>query len=136
MNNSFPGGSLVKNLPASAEDAGSILDLGRSPGEGNGNPLQCSCWDNPMNRGAWWATGHGVAKVRHNFATKQPPLHMSVGMFEFLTICTFSYFKSGIASRTGLVFVTLFPEEMDWVVIGFRYRHYLLRLVCELARTC
>ena len=51
MNNSFPGGSLVKNLPASGEDAGSILDLGRSPGEGNGNPLQNSCLGNPMDRG-------------------------------------------------------------------------------------
>ena len=64
MNNSFPGGSLVKNLPASAEDAGSILDLGRSPGEGNGNPLQNSCLVNPMDRGAWRATIHRVAKSR------------------------------------------------------------------------
>ena len=64
MNNSFPGGSLVKNLPASGEDAGSILDLGRSPGEGNGNPLQNSCLVNPMDRGAWRATIHRVAKSR------------------------------------------------------------------------
>ena len=66
MNNSFPGGSLVKNLPASAEDAGSILDLGRSPGEGNGNPLQNSCLGNPMHRGAWQATVPGVTRVRHS----------------------------------------------------------------------
>ena len=54
----FPGGSVLKNLPASAGDAGdlgSIPGLGRSPGGGNGNPLQYSCLKNPMGRGAWWA---------------------------------------------------------------------------------
>ena len=58
----FPRGSVVKNPPINAEDTGSIPGLGRSPGEGNGNPLQYSCLENPMNRGAWWATVHGVAK--------------------------------------------------------------------------
>ena len=53
---------LVKNLPASAGDSGSIPGLGKSPGGGNGNPLQYSCLDNPMDRGAWRATVHGVAK--------------------------------------------------------------------------
>ena len=47
---------MVKNLPANAGHAGSIPGLGRSPGEGNGNPLQCSCLGNPMDRGAWQAT--------------------------------------------------------------------------------
>ena len=58
----FPGGSVVKNLPANAEDVGSVPGWGRSPGEGNGNPLKYSCLGNPMDRGAWWATVHGVAK--------------------------------------------------------------------------
>ena len=58
----FPGGSVVKNLPANAEDVGSVPGSGRSPGEGNGNPLKYSCLGNPMDRGAWWATVHGVAK--------------------------------------------------------------------------
>ena len=58
----FPSGSVVKNPPASAGDEGSIPGLGRSPGEGNGNPLQYSCLGNPMDRGAWQATVHGVAK--------------------------------------------------------------------------
>ena len=58
----FSGGSVVKNLPASAGDASSILGLGRSPGKGNGNPLQYSCLGKPMDRGAWWATVHGVTK--------------------------------------------------------------------------
>ena len=55
----FPGGSLGKNLPG---DVGSIPGLGRSPGEGNGNPLQYSCLENPMDRGAWKATVLGFAK--------------------------------------------------------------------------
>ena len=58
----FRGGSVVKNLPANAGDVGSIPVLGRSPGERNGNPLQYSCLENRMDRGAWWATVHGVAK--------------------------------------------------------------------------
>ena len=58
----FPGSSVVKNLPANAEDMGSILGLGRTTREGNDNPLQYSCLGNPMDRGIWWATVHGVAK--------------------------------------------------------------------------
>ena len=58
----FPGGSVVKNLPAKAGDAGSIPGSGRSPGEGNDNPVQYSCLGNPLKIGAWWATVHGVAK--------------------------------------------------------------------------
>ena len=49
----FPGGSVVKNLPANARDASFILGSIRSPGEGNGNPLQYSCLENPMDRGVW-----------------------------------------------------------------------------------
>ena len=67
----FPDGSAVKNLPASAGDACLIPGWGRSPGEGNGNLLQYSCMENPMDRGAWQATVHGVARVRHDLATKQ-----------------------------------------------------------------
>ena len=61
----FPGGSVVKNPPANAGDSGLIPSRkgsGRSPGEGNGNPLQYSCLENPMDRGVWWATVHRVAK--------------------------------------------------------------------------
>ena len=61
----FPHGSVVKNLPANAGDAGDvglIPGSGRSPGGGNGNPLQYSCLENPMDRGAWWATAHGVTQ--------------------------------------------------------------------------
>ena len=58
----FPDGSLVKNPPGNAGDMSLIPGLGRSPGEGNGNPLQYSCMGNPKDRGAWWATVHGVTK--------------------------------------------------------------------------
>ena len=61
----FPSGSVVKNLPAVTGDTGDlglISGLGRSPEEGNGNPLQYSCLGNPMDRGAWSAIVHGIAK--------------------------------------------------------------------------
>ena len=58
----FPGGSVVNNLPANAGDMSSIPGSGRSPRVGNGNPLQYSCLDNPMDRGASWATVREVAK--------------------------------------------------------------------------
>ena len=58
----FPGGSVIKNSPASAEGAGSIPGSGRSPGGGNGISLQYSCLENPMDRGAWQAIVHGVAE--------------------------------------------------------------------------
>ena len=62
LNGGFPGGSAVKKSPAGTRDAGSIPRSGRSSRGGNGNPLQYSCLDNFMNRGAWQATVYGVAK--------------------------------------------------------------------------
>ena len=61
MNGGFPGGPVEKNLPASA--GGLIPGSGRSPGEGNGNPLQYSCLGNPRDRGSWWATVYGAMRV-------------------------------------------------------------------------
>ena len=72
MESGFPGGSVVKNLPAEAgesRDSSSIPRSGRSPGEGNGNPLLYSCLENPMYREAWWATVHGVAKSQTRLST-------------------------------------------------------------------
>ena len=63
---------VVKNLPANARDirdAGLIPGSGRSPGEGNGNPLQYSCLENPMDRGGWWATVHRVTESDTTEAT-------------------------------------------------------------------
>ena len=69
----LPLSSVGKESVCNAGDPGSIPGSGRPPGEGNGNPLQYSCLENPMNRGAWWATVRGVARVGHDLATKPPP---------------------------------------------------------------
>ena len=72
MYKGFSVAQLVKNSPArqetdcNARDQGLTPGLGRSPGEGNGNPLQYSCMRNPMDRGAWRTTVHEVARVRHD----------------------------------------------------------------------
>ena len=60
-------------MTATAGDVGSIPGWVRSPGEGNGNPLQCFYLENPMDRGAWWATVRGVLRLRHDSVTKPPP---------------------------------------------------------------
>ena len=67
-----PGGSVCKESACSAGDLGLIPGLGRSPGEGNGNPLQYSCLGNPKDRGALQASIHGVAEVGHDLVTKPP----------------------------------------------------------------
>ena len=77
----FPGGSEGKASACSAGDLGSIPGSGRSPGEGNGNPLQYSCLGNPMDGGAWWATVHGVAKSRTRLSERLHPV-----LFTDLTI--------------------------------------------------
>ena len=63
-NTGFSGGSVVKNPMANARDTASVSGSGRSPGEGNDNPFQYSCLENPMDRGVWRATVHGVSKSR------------------------------------------------------------------------
>ena len=66
--------SVDKESACNAGDPASIAGLERSPGEGNDNPLQYSCLENPMDRGAWWATVHGVARIEHDLVTKPPLL--------------------------------------------------------------
>ena len=68
----FPGGSVVKYLPASARDKGSIPGWGRSPGEGNGNPLQYSGLENPMDGGAWRTAVLGVSKSWTRLSSHTP----------------------------------------------------------------
>ena len=71
----FLDSSVVKNSPANSGDVNSVPGLGKSPGGGNDNPLQYSCLETSMDRGAWWVTVHGATKrVRHNLATKQQRL--------------------------------------------------------------
>ena len=75
-----------KESACNAGDPGSIPGSGRAPGEGNGNPLQYSCLENPMDRRAWQATVHGVARVIYNLATKPPPpiMYQSITFKPFL----------------------------------------------------
>ena len=62
----FPDGLVGKESACNAQDVGLNPELGRSPGEGNGSSLQYSGLENPMDRGVWWATAHGVARVGHD----------------------------------------------------------------------
>ena len=82
----FPGGTRIKDPPANAGDAkdmGSISELGRSLGEGSGNPLQSACLENSMDRGAWWITVHEVTKG-----------------WTWLSVHTSSFFRYGEANRS------------------------------------
>ena len=99
--------SEVKASTCNAGDLGSIPGLGRCPGEGNGNPLQYSCLENPMDGGAWWATVHGVANSRtqlsdFTFTLKQSN-HTNVikilFYYEFDSYEKYSYGKYNIHSR-------------------------------------
>ena len=67
----FPRSSVGKESACRGGDPGSIPGSERSPGEGNGNLLQDSCLEDPMDRGVWWAVVHEVARVRHDLATKE-----------------------------------------------------------------
>ena len=87
----FPGGSEVKVSAWNAADQGSIPGLRRSPGEGNGNPLQYSCLENPMEGGAWQATVHGVAKSQTRLSdfTFTYALNMNSDYFWMLGVCVY-----------------------------------------------
>ena len=85
----FPGGPEVKASASNAGNLGSIPGLGRSPGEGNGNPLQYACLENPMDRGAWQATVHRVARVGY------------ILVLSFLRAILFSH-KNGFLNITSL----------------------------------
>ena len=84
----FSGGSVSKESACNSGDPGSISESERSPGEGNGNPLHYSCLENPMNRGAWRATAHGVARVGHDLVTK-PRLFLSRLYYFIATVALF-----------------------------------------------
>ena len=73
MRKGFPGSSVSQESTCNAGDTSSVPGSGRSPGEGNGNPFWYPCLGNPMDRGAWWPIVHGVARVKHDLATKPPP---------------------------------------------------------------
>ena len=104
---SFPGDPVVKNLPANAGDTGSIPGSERSPGVGNGNPLQYSCLENLIDRGAWPTTVHGVTKIwaQLSMHTHHPPLNVQVcGILQ----------HPGVLGRCGFV-------EL-WCFTGYRLK--------------
>ena len=107
---------VVKNPPADAEDtrdAGLIPGSGRSPGEMNGYPLQCSCLENSMDRGAWWATVHGVTMSQTRWA------HCRVcTASSFLEPCTYLF----------IIYIWFFCSQVDVLACGSGF--YCLRAVC------
>ena len=92
----------MQTTTRNAGDLGSIHGSGRSPGEGNDNPLQYSCLENSMDREAWRATVHGVTRVRRNLATKPPPPFTCLYNSNILILC-FSCYKISmfILEKTG-----------------------------------
>ena len=87
----FIRGSEVKASTCNAGDPGSIPGSGRSAGEGNGNPLQYSCLENPMERGAWWATVHGVTKSRTGLSDFTLSLSSGYDIHNILQFCYFIF---------------------------------------------
>ena len=84
----FPCSSVSTESACNAGDLGLIPGLGRFPGEGNGNPLQSSYLENPIDRGAWWATVHGATRIGHDLATKPPPPAASSFFLELFLRCS------------------------------------------------
>ena len=85
---------MVKNLPANAGDEGSVPESGRAPGEGNGNPLQYSCLESPLDRGAWWASvwGHQEWDMTEQLNNNEDT-HLVIGILEPR--------RTGITCQTG-----------------------------------
>ena len=104
----FPRSSVDKESACKAGDPASIPGLGRSPGEENGNPLQYSCLENPMDRGAWQATVHGVSRVEH-----EQPNHCYTSLHS-LAQRTLQTYQPVLTSRESLPRVTwLLCETQD-----------------------
>ena len=101
----FPHSSVGKESACNVGDPGLIPGSGRSPGEGNGNPLRYSCLENSMDRGAWRATVHGVTIVGHDLATKPPPQPLFFEMHFFIQV-----FKGSV---TLFIFLTRKPS-LQW----------------------
>ena len=87
----FTGGSVGKESACSRGDLGMIPGLGRSSGRGNDNPLQCSCLENPMDRGAWQATVHGVAKNQTRLSTAQHIIYIYIYVYIYIYMYTHTY---------------------------------------------
>ena len=111
---------MVKNPPANAGDMGLILGSGRSPGKGNGNTLQYSCLGNRIDREAWWATVHGVARIGHDLATKQ-----QFTLFRYQTKFSLRMEEGRRGLLLGIVLHCLAPSVM--VIVGVWYSKWSFR---------
>ena len=116
----FPGGSVVKNPPANAEDVGSVPGLGRSPGGGNGNPLQYSWLENSMDIGAWRAPVHGVAKESGTTERSAAPV----------ITASSSVFTAETRSALGVSLLTTHPGN-HWSFHCFRSFAFLESYSCD-----
>ena len=115
------GGSEDKASACNAGDPGSIPGLGRSPGEGNGNPLQYSCLENPTDRGAWWATVHGFAKSRtrlSDFTHTHTTVNKTVVGSSNFTIYSVGWRKTQIGNHIN----------SDKIHLGTKVPHIILHL--------
>ena len=107
----FPGGSVGKESACNAGNLGLIPGSGRSSGEGNGNPPQYSCLGNPVDRGAWWTTVYGVARVGHNSAIKSPsPPSEYVTRYLSRLPCSF---KHSLGAKHSVSF-----KYTQWYILG------------------
>ena len=122
---------VVRNLPARAGDArnvGSILGLGRSPGEGNGNPLQYSCLKNHMDRGGWWATVHGVTKsltrlsththIHTHTHTHTHTLPSSKFILSLFTLLNLNFLSCYQIKRPEIFIVKDIVHEYNCIILG------------------
>ena len=114
----FPGSSTVKESTCNAGDVSSIPGTGRSPGVGNGNPLQDSCLKNPTGRGAWRATVHGVAKSWTRPSTHTGSHCRIRGVFLKDTIKGSAFFTGKISKQLSYLF------RGDWIVLWIEHRWY------------
>ena len=123
----FPGGSAVENLPANEGDPSSIPGSGSSSGEGHSNPLQCSCLENPMGRGAWWATVHGLAKcwTRLSELTSQ---RRAVPSIKYLCIQCWHHYQ------TDMTLVSQFCKCLKPLRQTKNILEYLWRKCCRLKK--
>jgi len=113
----LPPSSVGKESACNAGKLGLIPGSGRSPGEGNGNPLQYSCLENPMDRRAWQATVHGVTRVGHNLVTKERDVFLELSCFfngpmdvGNLISCSSGFSKSSLNIEKFTVHILLKPD--------------------------
>ena len=135
--NYFPDGTLVKNLPTSAGETGDsslIPGLGSSPGGGNGNPLQCSCLENSMDRGAWWAAIYGVTKSwtqQHVHAHSQCVLIGNHYLSSNFTLKIASRLKASPGTITFIptVFTLLFMSRFITILVNLVFNALSFQLL-------